>query len=312
MNAPGSPSLRREAAASSRLLAVVQVVGLLLVGGYFLSRLDPSGLGALATPRAAAWLFAAFLAYSVGQLLNGLGWRHLLNRAGAEVSIGEMVKHDLSSVFWSTIIPGGVAGELVKGVRLARGADAGSVATSILSARLIGGMVSCLLALVFLPFSGFDGLVRAVGAAALAATVLVAVLGLLAIRLGPAAMPAFIAARLPVGRLPAGRDLWLVLGLAVIAHSAFALVFSACFAAVGPWIPFGAGAVVCALTSVAQIVPVTVGGLGVRELTITSLGAVLVSAATADAAAIALAGTFTVFVVFGGLVELGRMLQRPR
>lgn len=295
-----------------RALSVLQVLGLFLLGGYFVWQLDPSSLRALGTPRAAAWILAAVVAYSVGQVLNGLAWRHLLNRAGGEVSLKEMILHDLSSVFWCTVVPGGVAGELVKGVRLARGADAGSVAVSILCARLIGGSVSCVLALAFLPFTAFTGAYRAVGALALLGTIGVGAGGLLALKLGPAALPRFVAARLPKGHFPDGRDLVAALVIAIVTHSAFALVFSACFAAVGQWIPFGEGAVVSALTSVAQIVPVTVGGMGVRELTIASLGAQLVPPATADAAAIALAGTFTVFVLLGGMVELWRMARASR
>jgi uncharacterized membrane protein YbhN (UPF0104 family) len=296
----------------SRLLSAVQVLGLLLLGGYFLAQLDTSGLHALATPRAALWLVAALFAYCVGQLLNGIAWRHLLNNAGGDVSIREMLLHDLSSVFWCTVLPGGVVGELVKGVRLARSADPGAVAVSIVTARLIGGTVACLLALVSLPFSGFDGLYQAVGGAALLATVCVGFGGLIVLKIGPAALPAFVARRVPIGVFPAWRHVVTAFGLAIVTHTAFALVFCACFAAVGQWIPFPAGAVVSALTSVAQTVPITVGGMGIRELTIAGLGAAVVPHATADAAAIALAGVFTVFVLLGGLVELGRMARTSR
>ena len=290
----------------------LQVLGLALLGGYFVARTDPSGLDALATPRAAGWLAVAVLAYWVGQILNGLAWRHLLHGAGARVSFSEMILHDLSSVFWGTVLPGGVAGEVVKGVRLAREADPGAVAVSILSARLVGGSTACLLALACLPFSGIDGAYRAIGVVALAATVLVGLGGLVALAIGPSALPQALASRLPVGRLPAARDLALAFLLAVCTHSAFALVYCAGFAAVGPWIPFADGAVVSALTSVAQILPLTVGGLGVRELTISGLGARLVPKPAADATAVALALVFTVFVALGGLVELGRVLRARR
>ncbi len=291
------------------VLSVLRVLGLVALCALFLSRLDTSGLGALASWRAGGWLCGALLAYSVGQLLNGLAWRHLLIQAGGRVSVTEMILHDLSSVFWSSVLPGGVAGELLKGVRLSRDADAGSVAVSILCARLVGGSVACGLGLVCLPFSGFEGLYRALGGAALLATTGVGVGGLLALKIGPAALPRVVATRLPVGKFPALRDLGFAFLLAIVTHTAFALVFSACFGAVGYWISFAAGAVVCALTSVAQIAPVTVGGFGVRELTISSLGMVLVPGPAADAAAIALTGTFAVFVLLGGGVELWRMAR---
>jgi type II secretory ATPase GspE/PulE/Tfp pilus assembly ATPase PilB-like protein len=108
------------------------------------------------------------------------------------------------------------------------------------------------------------------------------------------------------------RDLLVAFGLAIVTHSVFAVVFSAGFAAVGPWMPFADGAVVSALTSVAQIVPLSVGGMGVRELSISGLGAELVPKPAADAAAVALALTFTVFVALGGLVEVWRMVRGAR
>ncbi|MCK6502979.1 flippase-like domain-containing protein [Myxococcota bacterium] len=283
------------------------MLGVLVLGGAFVVQMDASDLHMLATPRAAGWLTVALLCFCVGQVLNGLAWRHLLHGQGGRVPFMDMIRHDLASVFWSTVLPGGVVGEVVKGVRLARDADAGAVAVSILSARLVGGATACLLALACLPFSGIDGAFRAIGALALALTALVGLGGLVALALGPAALPLSLRARLPVGRMPSARDLLLAFVLALVTHSAFALVYCAGFAATGPWIPFADGAVLSALTSVAQLLPVSVGGLGVRELTISGLGARLVPKPAADAAAVALALVFTVFVALGGLVELGRV-----
>lgn len=305
----GPPGDRRGRASWTSAL---QVLGLLLLGGLFLARMDRSGMGALWSARAAGWLSVAVLAFAVGQVLNGLAWRHLLLRAGGHVSLAGMILHDLSSVFWGTVLPGGIAGEVVKGVRLARGADPGAVAVSILCARLIGGATACLLALACLPFSGVDGAWRAVGLLALGGTAALGLGGLVALAMGPSALPPALRARLPVGRMPGARELGVAFLLALGTHSAFAVVYSAGFAAVGPWIPFADGAVLSALTSVAQMLPVTVGGLGVRELTISGLGARLVPKPAADAASVALSLVFLLFVALGGLVELWRVLRARR
>ncbi len=294
------------------LVAALQVIGLVLLLGLWIRQADTSGIGALATPRAAGWLGLALVFYWVGQLLNGFAWRHLLQRAGGQVTLSEMVLHDLSSVFWCSVLPGGVAGELVKGLRLARGADPGTVAVSLLCARLVGGTVACGLALACLPASGFEGPLLGLGAAALSLTAGVGLGGLLALALGPSALPARLAARLPIGRFPAAASLLVAFALALVTHSVFALVYSACFAAAGLWMPFAAAAVVSALTSVAQLIPLTVGGMGIRELSISALAAVVVARPVADAGAVALAGVFTVFIALGGLVELGRALSRRR
>jgi len=288
------------------LLSALQVVGLVLLGGVFVAGLDPGSLDLLRGPRALGWILVALLAYTFGQVLNGLAWRHLLNRAGGQVTVRDMLLHDLSSVFWCSVLPGGIVGELVKGVRLARDAHPGSVAVSIAAARLTGGMVACLLALASLPWSGFGGLHGAVGAVALVGTAGAGAVGLVALRLGPAALPGRFAAWVPEGAFPTPRALGVAFLLALATHSAFALVFSACFAAAGTWASFPAGAVLCALTSVAQILPLSVGGVGVRELTVSTLGLALVPEATADAAAIAIAIVFTTFVALGGAVELWR------
>jgi uncharacterized membrane protein YbhN (UPF0104 family) len=277
----------------------------------FVGRTDWAGVGAaLHQPRAPAWFAVVLGLYAVGQVTNGLAWRGLLASAGARVGFGEMIRHDLSSVFWSTVIPGGVAGEVVKGVRLARsGAAAGSVATSILAARLLGGTVSSLLALVLLPGSGLQGPPRLVGGLALTATASVGLVGLAVLRLGPTALDRVprIAARLPIGRFPPAAALGRAALATLVTHLAFAGVYAACFGAAGDPLTLADGAAIYTFTAVAQMVPITVGGFGVRELTIASLGALLVPAPVASAAAVALTATFTVAVALGGLLELGRL-----
>ncbi len=308
---------------SPRVDTALRFAGMALLVGFFVVHLDPTGLRALATPTGAAWIGAAVLAHVVGQVLNGLAWRGLLNRAGGAVGVWESVLHDLVSVFWSTVLPGGVVGEVVKGVRLARETDAGAVAVSIVVARLLGGGASCALAFAALPWSTLPAPVLAVAAASCGAGVAAAGLGLVALRVGPdAAMAGFgrlaggwgpwLASRLPVGRFPATRDLAHAGALSLVSHIAFAWMFDVCFRAVGAPISLADAAVVSTLTSVAQQLPISVGGLGVRELTIAGLGATLVSAAGADAATVALSGVMTLFVLAGGLVELVWAAQRRR
>ena len=76
--------------------------------------------------------------------------------------------------------------------------------------------------------------------------------------------------------------------------------------------PLAAAAGVSALTSVAQMVPLTVGGVGIRELSISTVAATVVAQATADAGAVAIAVVFSVFIGLGGLVELARAVRPSR
>jgi uncharacterized membrane protein YbhN (UPF0104 family) len=286
------------------------VLGLVVLCGLWWWQADPSAFADLLAPAALSWIAAGVAAYSLGQALNGLAWRHLLLRAGGQVSLLDMALHDLSSVFWSAVLPGGVVGELIKGARLSRDADIGTVAVALLSARLLSGAVACLLALACLPAAGLDGAVQLAGAVALAATAAVGLGGLLAVHLGPGLLPTRWAARLPLGRPPAAADLGVAFGVGLLTHAAFAGIYMAGFAAAGAPLSFADAAVISALTSVAQLLPLSVGGVGVRELTISGLGGMLVTAAQADAGAVAVAAICTVFVLLGGLVELARGLRR--
>lgn len=291
-----------------------RLAGMVLLVGFFAVRTDWGVVAAaLTAPRAPAWLAAALGAYAVGQVGNGLAWRGLLATTGVLVPFGAMIRHDLSSVFWSTVLPGGVAGELVKGARLARTVDLGAVTVSLLTARLVGGTMACLLALAALPWSGIAGLPRAVGLVALLGTTAVGLGGLAVVRIGPSALARvpWLAARVPLGPFPPVPAVLAAAALTLATHVSFAAVYSLCFAAAGHPVSLADGAVICALTSVAQLAPVTVGGFGVRELTIAGLGATLVPAPAAAAAAVALTATFTVVVALGGLVELGRLRPVP-
>ncbi len=298
--------------------AVLRVAGMLALVALFARRVEWAGIaGALTQPGAGGWLAFGALAYAVGQVGNGLAWRGLLRAVGVDVSFRGMILHDLSSVFWSTVLPGGVVGEVVKGVRITRtGARPGDVAGAILTARLVGGTMACGLALGLLPWASLSGAARTVGTVALVAVATAGGAGLLFLRCAPtilergALAPSLLRGR-ALGRLPPLSALAVAAALTLGTHVGFAVVYCACFGAAGQTISLADGAAICALTSVAQLVPVTVGGFGVRELTIAGLGATIVPAPLADAAAVALGGAFTAVVALGGLVELTRLRGRP-
>jgi len=292
-----------------RLVLVARLLGMAIFVGFFARTADWAGIRvALGEARYWPWLFLAILAYAVGQFGNGLAWRHLLQDAGVKVSIGDMVRYDLGSVFWSTVVPGGVAGEVVKGVRLTgHGAAAGTVAYAIITARLLGGVAACLLALALLPWAR-----TAVGPLApvvLTATLGVGVGGLVALRLAP---PLLRRLGVPEGRFPSARAMTVSGASTLITHVSFAAVYSLCFRAAGAPLGLADGAWICTATSVAQMLPITVGGFGVRELTISRLGGVVLPTGRAEAAALLVTATFFVAVLAGAMVELGRVRAAGR
>ncbi|MDP2309646.1 MAG: lysylphosphatidylglycerol synthase transmembrane domain-containing protein [Pseudomonadota bacterium] len=295
-----------------RLGILVRVVGLFLFIGFFSSQVDfVLVVKTLTRPGVGAWIAAAALLYMLGHLGNGLGWRSILRSAGVDVSLEQMFLHDLSSVFWSTVLPGGVAGEVVKGVRLAgEGADGGTVAVGLVVSRLVGGGVSCLLALAMLPFTSFVPGLRHAVALALAFVLIGALCVLLVIRLGPRVLNTHLpslAARIPIGRFPARaaiarRALW-----GLLTHGVFSVVYALCFGAAGQALTFPDGAALSTLSSVAQLAPISFGGFGIRELTVSQIGGVLVPPTTAAAAAVMLSVLWTSVVLLGGVVELYRV-----
>ncbi len=293
------------------LRLAVQVVGMVVLVALFARLVDWASVArALGRPAALPWMAAAAGVWAIGQAAHSTGWRILLRANGVHVGLVDAVRHDLSSVFWSTVLPGGVAGELVKGVRLTReGARAGDVGVALVATRLVSGMVCAGLALVMLPLSHFDGPLRAFAGVALGGTVAAGVLGLGVLRAGRAIvarhLPA-VAARLPVGAFPPAPAMAGCALAAIVTHLAFGAVYCLCFGAAGHAAAYPDGAVIYALTSVAMLLPVSVGGYGVRELTVVHLGEAI-APGVAAAAAVALAALFTGAVGLGGLVELRRL-----
>lgn len=303
--APAAPARRW-----STLVRVVVSAGLVAV---FVARVDRAALAAVLGGARWGWFGAALAAYAVGQVANGLGWRALLAGHGIRVGVGEMIRHDLSSVFWSAVVPGGVAGEVVKGVRIAREAGrGGTVAASIVAARLCGGAMAGAAGLALLPWSTAAQRHPVAVAAVLAVPLLAGIAGLGVLRLGPAAIgrvaPA-LARRLPDAPPPPLPSLARAGAATFAAHVAFAAMFAACFAATGHPVGLADGAWISVVGSLAQALPITVGGLGVRELVVSGLGDLLVPGDAAAAAALLVTAAFFGFVALGGLVELHRAVR---
>jgi uncharacterized membrane protein YbhN (UPF0104 family) len=278
----------------------VKLVGLVVLCGWFVARLDAGAVrAALSSPR---WVLAATALYALGHLANAEAWRGLVNAGGPRLTTGEAIEHELGSTFWGTVLPGGVGGEVVKGVRIARaGASGPSVAVALVAARIVSGVTTCALGLVLVPASGFPAHAAvATGLAACAGGGL-AVLG--GLRFAPD-LP--LLRRVPRGPLPGGRALLAAAGLATLARLLFVGMFQCAFAAAGEPLRFADAAVMSAIVAVAQLLPVTLGGFGVRELSIGELGRLLSPGPAPDAAALVVALLVTATVCIGGATEARR------
>lgn len=303
-------SARRWVFTASRLVGMVVLVGLfwrVMEWDQLTHALSGANWSAL------GWMF---LCFAVGHVLNGLAWRTLVVAGGVPVGFSEMILHDLVSVFWSTLLPGGVAGEVVKGVRVAqRWQNAETVGVALLAARLMGAAAACALCLVGMSWSSFGPDVRMAVGILMAMGLCVGAGGLIVLRWGPGVSRSMLPRlaptlarrlfdRIPPGTAPSLPSL-VRCGMYMLAsHAAFSLVFALAMDAVGVAVGPADGLMLYVPVMMAQALPLTVGGLGARELTIAGLGATIATAELAGAAAVLVTVAMLLLVAIGGLVEL--------
>lgn len=287
---------------------VVRLLSMVLLVGAFVHWVDWEQASTVLAGLAWPPLAAMALLYALGQVLNGLGWRYLARAGGIPLSFSAMLRHDLGSVFWSTVLPGSIAGEVVKGARIsARGRLAESATVAILTARLVGGATSALLALSLSVVATVPQPALSALRLACLGVVVAGLGGVLLLRFAPGLLRR-TAPRL-LARIQAAPPVSLG-GLAFCfattlgAHLCFAGVHAAYFAAVRAPIGLADAAMITTASTVAQAMPVTVAGLGVRELTVAGLGGLLVDPDHAAAASLLSTLAFAVPVALGGVLEL--------
>jgi len=92
------------------------------------------------------WLLAGFLLAGMVQFLCLLRWRIFLKMAGVEIRFAESASIFFAGLFCNLFLPGGAGGDVVKiGLLAARGKDLGRSAISVLMDRLCGTVSMILL-----------------------------------------------------------------------------------------------------------------------------------------------------------------------
>ena len=312
MTGPGRPWPRW-------LKTALPLLGSALLLSLFWANRGEELVAALAEAR--LWLLAAaVLCFWLGLFLNGLPWRHLVQAAGLRISLPEMIRLDLGSMFWGTVLPGSVGGEIIKATRLAEGiARIATVAMALVASRLVGAGAAASAALLLLPFSAAGPALRSGIGLSCALLVGVAAAGLL-LRQGPDLVGRFLPQRvldalrrrLPPGQAPPAAALARAWALAIPAHLAFSAVYALSSAAVGAPVGWPDAAWIYVLTSLAQALPITLAGLGARELTVTAALGLLDPSLPAAAAAVGVTAAHLLTALVGGLAELLRALWPPR
>ncbi|MEI6033965.1 MAG: lysylphosphatidylglycerol synthase transmembrane domain-containing protein [Verrucomicrobiae bacterium] len=288
--------LAGQAAVSICLLAA------LLSGAGFRGRL--TSVVFAADPR---WLAAGLLLAGAVQILCLIRWRVFLGMAGLEIGIAESAGIFFAGLFCNLFLPGGAGGDVVKvGLLAARGHDAGRAALSVIMDRLAGvvslvvlgsGLMAWKLAwLMSSPVAA--GLVRAMGIYLAAIALLVAASVVLSSRSVASRLPARWPGRAKLVELSGvyfqcaiqwPRTLFALLVSAVMLGIFFlTYYFSARAYGVDP----GMGCFLALMPTVDIIsgIPVSLGGLGVREGVFALLLGSLAGVPAPTAIAISLAG----------------------
>ncbi len=306
-----------------RLLALAKVtVSLALLGWLGVRIVQRDGVDALGERLGAldpAWIGVAIGLHSLAVLAGVLRWRSLARAAGIDLPLGWMTRSFLIGRFVGAFTPSttGLDGWRIWEAGRASGAM-GRSAAAILVEKRVGLVGMALVCAALIPFGGAALLGHGAIAIALAMAG-GAALGLSLMR-RPAWLEA-IAARLPQKvrgrakkavlalsetRLDAPR-LARAVGLGVLSHLALSSVFWATAGALGvavdAWTLLAVGNAIV----LAVLLPVSVGGVGVREGVAVVLLAT-VGVASTDAALIALLGYLTgqVPAVAGGVLLLIR------
>ncbi len=227
------------------------------------------------------WLLAAAGLTLLGIVLSSMRWQAVLTVLGVHSHLGRLINHYLAGQFVSNLLPTTIGGDVLRVSRLSReNGESPATFASVVLERMTGWLVLPLL--TYLGFVVNPGLTHLGSASAIAISLETGTLLLLVVLL-------FLVASHRVGGRFAGQDGWrrfasaVHLGLeklrrrpaaafnVLLAGFAYQLVLvlaALCAAkAVGMGVAVGPTAVLAFFPAVliAQVLPVAMGGLGIRE-----------------------------------------------
>jgi uncharacterized membrane protein YbhN (UPF0104 family) len=317
---PPSPSDRTgPSAAPPRRPAGRRLAALLLAAAVLAAVIAAAGPAAVADALARTdgrLVAVALLVVQVQTLASAWRWSYTAARLGVTVPLGRAyLEYALAGLVNGTL-PGGVAGDVLRAVRVVgTGAAVAPAVRSVVIERLAGQVSFWLVAAAGLILLAVDrgdvpgGAMAALVAVPVLAAIAVATTVLLA-RRGPRRVRAALLGLGPDVARATLRDgalaVQLTLGIAVAAS--YVAVFALASAAVGAPLTVIAAVSIIPLALLAMLVPVGIGGWGLRE----GAAAVLWPLAGHDAAeGVAAGALYGILVVVGGLPGLLALVPRP-
>ena len=285
------------------LLILKLVIGLAILALVF-TRVDIGSIWSAIIALSPTTLVIAVLLTFVAHFINAVKLRIFL----PHLSMGQSVRFTLIAVFYGTALPGQLAGDAVKALRLARASDVdvGTVIGAVTVDKVIGLFAIMLLTAFGLALSR-DQFSAGVTYAALTVTILTA-LGLFALLVVP--LPARLgqwSQKLAAWRALTLTPMTLITALLVgLVFQAFCIaLFALLGAALGVNLPITNWAVMVGLIGVVLLLPLTVAGIGLRDGTLlTVLGALGQNEAAAIALSFALLALNILAAFVGFIVDV--------
>jgi len=256
-------------------------LGIVIVGGLVAWRGDAKTLSIL---QAVPWpvLLGSVLFYWLGQILSALKWQYLLRARGAALSLMECCRLYLIGMFWNLWMPTNIGGDAVRAYLAGpRSGGTATAASSILVERLTGFLALLAIGIAGLLIGALQGARNAQAAhlvLAAMAVLLLFVLGVMAMR----ALVYRLAERSPdnkwlrkVAALHRALDFYaqrerrpvlvMALVLSLLFQSSQVVLNIALARVVGLDLPALTFWWLVPLLALASLVPLGIGGLGVRE-----------------------------------------------
>lgn len=275
--------------------------------------------------RTAALLGLAVVTAFVGIVLSAWRWQLVLRLFDARVRLRTLTAHYLAGQFVSNVLPSTVGGDIVRIARCGKTIDSNTNAFGSVVLERLTGMIA-LPMLVILGFVIRPSLLQ-VNHAWLALFTAAATLGVLALILVAAGHPS-LAGRFAsnenwtrfIGAVFQGVDrarhdraqMLRVLGAALVYQLSILTAYAVIFRALGVTLPIAAAFAFIPAVSMLQVIPLSFGGLGVREgaLVWFRYGLGVTAGAAATAGLLWYASLFVVSLVGAPIFAMGQRGQR--
>lgn len=262
-----------------------------------------------------AWVAAAIVVVQIQMILSAVRWRVTMARLGQIIGLRHAVSEYYLATFANMTIPGGITGDAARAYRIRRTVGLGVAVHGVVLERMAGQVALLLVAVagwLFWPIL-MQGSVPEFGARVLGSTVLVVAGGLVMVFLLVKLAPEFIT-RFIVDLGPSLYRAWWsdrqwivqsVLSLSIV--FTYLLVFLISSYAIREPLPIVAVITIVPVVLLSMVIPITIGGWGIREAAAATLWPL---AGLSSEAGVATSIVYALISLLGCLPGLFAMLAR--